>query len=291
MPIFEKNGHKLIGFKDDKGRYYSKEYSVVNNLKLYAVWEECVFKVSFPKNSGMFLIKLDGEYLTSSKILNVCYGDSLEFDVELSNAYNCSEIKVFAITNDGEKIEQVRNENKYLIENVKCDLEIVVENVSLNSYLLVVDGLEYGKFNYGSWIYVDGSELKIKDVTAGKEVVVKTLIDDEKFGGWVCENTVLSNCIIQDVVDSDGNINIFGNYSKKVSRIKFVANGGVLEKTEMIVVEGEEIKLPTPIKEGYKFVGWFTKLIEVNTIVDEELSEKFNGVTEFSIILYAGWSK
>ena len=155
----------------------------------------------------------------------------------------------------------------------------------------MVDGAEYGKFNYGSWIYVDGSELKIKDITAGKEVVVKTLINDEKFGGWVCENAVLSNCIIQDVVDVDGNINIYGNYSKKVSRIKFIANGGILEKTEMVVVEGEELNLPTPIKEGYKFVGWFKKLVEVNTIVDENLSEKFNEVNEFYTVLYAGWSK
>lgn len=291
LPEFEKTGYKLVGFKDAQGRYYSKEYSVVMDLELFAVWEECVFRVSFPKNNGMFLIKLNDEYLTSSKILNIYYGNSVPFEVELSNAYSNSEIKVFAITNNNEKFEIFGDGKNYNIENVKCDLEIVIENVLLNSYLLMVDGAEYGKFNYGSWIYVDGSELKIKDITAGKEVVVKTLINDEKFGGWVCENAVLSNCIIQDVVGVDCNINIYGNYSKKVSRIKFIANGGVLEKTEMVVVEGKELNLPTPIKEGYKFVGWFKKLVEVNTIVDENLSEKFNEVNEFYTVLYAGWSK
>ena len=170
-------------------------------------------------------------------------------------------------------------------------MEFVVENITLNCYSITVGGTNYGEFGYGSWIYVDGDEILIKNISTNEEVKVKTLISDDNFGGWFCNNHILVNCIVQDIADDGQSINIQGNYSKKVARIKLIPNGGNLEEAEIIVVEGQELTLPIPTKFGYKFVGWFVKLIEVNTIVDESLSVRFNQIDNVYMVLYAGWTK
>jgi len=290
LPKVEKAGYRLIGFKDIEGRYYSKEYIVTSNLELFAVWEEESYKINFPKNNGMYVICLGGEYLTSSKTINKSYNDAIEFEITLSSAYSNSQFVVYAITNNGE-VYPIQDGNKYCFEHISSDMQIVVDNVILNTYSVTIDGISYGDFGYGSWIHVDGDKIVLKDVITSQTVLVNTMISDANFGGWVCNNSIVVNCIVQDIADDNGNVAIQGNYSKKVARIQLVANGGMLDLVEVVIVEGDSFNLPTPTKFGYEFAGWYTKLVEVNTIVDEELSDKFEEITDFCMILYAGWRK
>lgn len=290
LPTLTKEGYKLIGFRDSEGRYYSKQYVVVCDLTLFAVWEEEVYVVSFPKSNGMFIVQLNNDVITSSKNIEKKYNESIKFKIQLSNPYSNSKIKVYAISK-GQNIDSVFNGEYYIFENISSNLEIIVDDVVLNSYSVSIDGVDYGDFCYGSWVYVDGDKITIKDINGGNTVSVGTLINDESFGGWICGDKVLTNCIVQDVVNEENEVVISGNYSKQVCRISFVANGGNLETFELIIVEGEKFDLPTPTRYGYKFAGWFVKLVEVNTVVDEELSVKYNGELSFSITLYAGWIK
>lgn len=82
---------------------------------------------------------------------------------------------------------------------------------------------------------------------------------------------------IDDVVIScpENDMNIYG------SAIRFNVNGG---KTQSAISGdlGDEIKLPTPVKPGYKFVGWYTD----NTL-ETKFTEKYFG--EEPILLHAKW--
>jgi len=290
FPTISNEGCRLVGFKDLEGRYYSEEFAITSDLVLYAVWEELSFKIEFPKTNGKFVINYNNEYLSSSKTVNKKYGQSIEFKVNLSNAYSNSNILVYAET-DGEIIYPVKIQSTYKFENINSDMRICVDNVELNFYSVIIDDVNYGNFYYGSWIYVDDNEIKIKDSESGNIVKVKSLINDSSFSGWKCNNQILGNCIVQDVANISSQIVINGIYNKKVARLHFITNGGVLDKLEMIIVDGEEFVLPTPTKQDYTFVGWYTKLVEVNMKIDEVLSEKFTEIKNCYMILYAGWEK
>ena len=288
IPNIIKPGYKLIGFKDSENRYYSKQYKVTSNLSLYAVWEEEVYSIKFPKNNGSFIIRIDQNIIHSEKTISKKYGENLSFSVELSNAYSNSNIEVYSETING-NIYPIIQDNTYTFLDISLDMNITINKIQLNSYSVYVDGKSYGKFNYGSWIFVDHNSLILKNNITGQETVINTLFEDENFGGWCIQNNILVNCLIQDIANGSNTIEIFGNYSKKVSHITFVSNGGHLEITEMIYIDGEELTLPTPTKNGYIFAGWFIKLVEVNTIVDEKQSIKFETLGDLTITLYAGW--
>ena len=55
--------------------------------------------------------------------------------------------------------------------------------------------------------------------------------------------------------------------------ITFDANGGQVDQNTLIVTKGETANLPTPIRNGYQFAGWYTEndeLVNGQTIFDEE---------------------
>lgn len=291
FPTPTKEGYSLIGWQDEKGQIYTEEDIVTSSLNLTALWEEVIYTISFPRNNGMYIININSEMLSSSKNIYRGHLDSVEFSVTLSKAYNNSDYTVYAITPNG-TITPTKDGNNYLFENITSDMRIVVDNITLNTYTVIIDGKEQGSFSYGSWIYVDHNMISIRDSISHLTIDVETLIEDDNFGGWIANGEIVSNCIIQDIANNNTTIIISGDYSKKVTRVHLVSNGGNLDVTDIILVEGEEIKLPEPTKNGYKFAGWYTKLVEVNTIVDESSSVKFTGNTDqYTITLYAGWTK
>jgi len=290
LPSFTKLGYKLVGFKDAQNRYYSNDYIVTSDLSLIAVWEEELYEIKIPKSNGNFIINLDNEFLTLGKVLYKKYNQSITFNVELSDAYNQSTIQVYAYSSNG-IINPEIIDNQFIFNNIYCNMEIIIDNVVLNTYSINIDGTNYGKFTYGSWIFVDHDIICIKDNVTNKEIQINTLINDENFAGWYLDNKILLNSTIQDIANKDNIVIITGKYSVKIAKITLIANGGILDTTEIIFIEGEEISLPIPTKDGYNFAGWYTKLVEINTIVDENLSTKFVNIDNLTMVLYAGWSK
>ncbi len=82
---------------------------------------------------------------------------------------------------------------------------------------------------------------------------------------------------IDDVVIScpENDMNIYG------SAIRFNVNGGKAQSAISGDL-GDEIKLPTPVKPGYKFIGWYTD----NTL-ETKYTEKYFG--EEPVLLHAKW--
>lgn len=288
---FNMPGHTLIGYVDEYNITYDSNSIVRKDLILTAIWEKKLYSITFPKSNGMYAIQLVRDTLSTNKIIYREYNQSIEFYITLSKAYNQSDYIIYGV-NDSGKIEPSEIDgNKYVFDNIQSDLEIHIENVKLNSYHISIDGTYYGEVGYGSWIYVEDNNISVRNVSTNMVFDASTLIEDDNFGGWKCNGQLVTTCIVQDIAGDSNIIEIYGDYSKKVSIISLHANGGEVDTTELIVIEGEEFSLPTPTKMGYTFVGWFVKLVEVNTIVNLNESIRFENITEFRMELYAGWTK
>ena len=121
----------------------------------------------------------------------------------------------------------------------------------------------------------DGKELKVEEVVKGAAATAPT-VDDPSFKGWDKE---YSN------VQSD--LTVTALY-KESYEIKYVLNAGQFENESDRIgeyVEGQEVKLPTPIKEGYDFLGWTTSRDSTDYIT-KITSDQTGDVT-----VYANWKK
>ena len=174
--------------------------------------------------------------------------------------------------------------------NINSHSSIQIDGVRLNSYEIFVDNKSYGLFNYGSMISIVGENIVVSDYASGNVKVIEKIFDDDKFGGWFISDHYMMNSFVQDV-EVNGRVEINGSYSKKWCEVSLDSNGGDVEPRVLIIVEGEEGFLPLPKKDGYKFVGWFVKLVEVNKEVDVIKSIAFYEITNTSMVLYAGWAK
>ena len=288
---FSRLGYTLIGFRDSNNNIYHEGDIVTSNLILDVIWEKNLYSITLPRNNGMFALLLESETLSANRTIYKEYNDSIEFSVILSKAYNHSNYIVYGL-NGGEKIlPTAKDSNVFIFDNIQCNMEIVISNISLNYYNVVIDGENYGKVSYGSWIYIEDTTICVRDISTNMIIEASSLINNNEFHGWMCNNENLTTCMIQDVADENGNVEIYGIYTKKIAKVTLVANGGELTITELIIVEGEENTLPTPTRQGYIFAGWYTKLVEINTEVDIVSSTQFTEITSITTTLYAGWHK
>ena len=288
LPAIHKEGFQLVKFEDSLGNTIYNSHIIKEDIEIFAKWEELKYSVSFEDSKGAYVIKCGSEYFSGSKDIQVKHSNNLIFSVSLSKAYNNSNFIVYAKSDNGDIYPQLIN-NEYLFKNITSNLEIIIDNIEINSYSITIDSKNYGHIPYGSWLWVDNNVIYIKDSTGKCILGVMPLIEDSSFGGWELEcGNVLVHNYIQDLATNE-EVKILGKYSKDIARITLNTNGGVLAKTEIIYDPSSNTELPTPTKEGFEFVGWFTKLVEVNLVVDEDLSQRFTEITQFNITLYAGW--
>lgn len=291
MPTLTKEGYTLVGFKDSNDKLYTKDHKVVSNLNLYPVWKLNTYNVSLPVTNGMYVIVYNGEFLTNGKTLVLEHGDKLSFEIKLSRAYSNSNINVYAETLNGRIVPDKTN-SVYTFNNITSNHNIIIDNVVLNSYVVNIDGKNCGAFGYGSWIEVSNNNIIITNTLTNTNATFTPLINDNGFGGWILNNyEILTNAFIQEI-ETNGTIYIDGNYSKQLTRVQLVLNGGICEINELILTEDQQPVLPTPTKSGYVFAGWFTTLVEINTVVNKEQSEQFDYEQHKNnkyIIVFAGW--
>ena len=289
LPNLQKTGYVLSHLIDDNGNCYYGDESISKDCTLYPVWDNAKFNLTFPVTDGTFAIMMDGKYISSNTVISANCDSVIDFQVKLSKAYCNSEIFVNLVAN-GEKIELSKLNDTYSVANLLCDAMIEIGGIKLNSYEIIVDGKTYGYVNYGSMLSIVGENIVVSDYTNGSVKVIEKVFDDDNFAGWFIDDHYVMNSFVQDIAN-DGMISIWGKYSKKWSLISLDTNGGDVEPKVLILVEGEEANLPTPSKDGYVFAGWFTKITEVNKLVDTTKSQKFVGITDEKMTLYAGWTK
>lgn len=290
MPTITKDGYFLESLSDEMGNKYYGGEVVTNHCKLYPNWNIQNYILSFPVTDGSFAIKMGDKYISSNSNIEVDCNSIVTFEVVLSKAYSKSNIVVSLVNKLRSAIILDDSNNVYKVSNIVDNYAIQIEGIELNSYEVVVDNKSYGAFNYGSMVSIVGENIVISDYTSGMVKVIEKVFDDNDFGGWFLNDHYLMTSFVQDI-ECDGIVSISGCYSKKWCEITLETNGGDVEPTTLIIVEGEENLLPIPRRSGYKFVGWFVKLVEVNKEIDLAKSIAFTEITNNSMVIYAGWCK
>lgn len=77
--------------------------------------------------------------------------------------------------------------------------------------------------------------------------------EDATFDGWFLEDKVIKDTLIE--VNSD--LSFKAKWVQKVYHINLDLNGGTSDIEKVEIVNDGEIKLPTPVKVGHKFLGWY----------------------------------
>jgi len=106
-----------------------------------------------------------------------------------------------------------------------------------------------------------------------------------KFIGWYTDSEFTTEIKKINVTDT-GDIILYAKWEKEIYIITYNLDGGINnEKNPVSYTYGDEIVLLDPVRDGYKFVGWYTDSDFVNSI-DVINKDDVNDIT-----LYANWEQ
>lgn len=110
--------------------------------------------------------------------------------------------------------------------------------------------------------------------------------DHHIFSGWIERGNESATPIFLITKGSFGNKEYDAVFEPKEYKLNYILNGGYLPNSVANSFKyGEEYILPTPSKNGYKFLGWY---------LDENFEEKINKINpdnHGNKTLYASWQK
>ena len=118
-----------------------------------------------------------------------------------------------------------------------------------------------------------------------------TIPAGKKFVGWYLDSTFEGDKLEELPLGTVGNVTLYAriedeNWVEPVyHKLTFVLNGGELENAPTKYEEGKELVLPTPARDGYKFLGW-TLSETGNNYVTMILT-----TDEEDLTLYAQWKE
>ena len=133
--------------------------------------------------------------------------------------------------------------------------------------------------------YSNGYEVNKKEKKADGIELITPVRDGYDFDGWYTDPTggekVTPGTKVGQITGP-----IYARWKAKEYTITFDANGGEVSTTSEKGKYNDIISLPTPTREGYLFIGWFTEKengIKINT--------PYRISTAFDTTFYAHWSK
>lgn len=106
------------------------------------------------------------------------------------------------------------------------------------------------------------------------------------FMGWHTAINGGKKVSSDSIYNTEGNITLYAQWEINSYTVKLDANGGICEPDEIEIKYGDSYgKLPTPIRSGYNFEGWYTAESGGKKIT----SDSVYNISDDSI-LYASWS-
>ena len=106
-----------------------------------------------------------------------------------------------------------------------------------------------------------------------------------KFLGW-SKVSGSTEYVTEIAATETGNITLYANWEAITYTITYVLNGGTNPSNAPTQYEkGKGVTLPTPIRSGYKFLGWSKELDSTTYII------KISTADDGNITLYANWKK
>ena len=284
LPTPIKEGYAFTGLTDSLNNDYETTFRwmSLDDCNLTANWEIKEFEVVYNGRDGnQYYLTRTGLTATPTKI---AYGVLLDNDI-IQTLY-----------------EDFRNEGEYL-ESVK------INNISVSNGTSIWDlGQDNGRFildlNFAQKhynlrfdsTYDEYTFANIDNLQFGDQVILPTLPLEIKtgylFDGWYVTNTAFSgsryvNFDIMPDCDPDNNsayINMWlePNFEAKTYTVYLNANGGTCPSSKVVTYDRYP-SFPTPVREGYKFLGWEYQ--------DERVDNKIWKIDQDGITVKAAWEK
>ncbi len=261
-----RNGSDLWMFDSDR---------VNKNVTLYAVWTQ---------ESGI-IVSVDGASIDGTDIFMLTE-PSLD-SVSLSSKVVCSEGSTWKLYYD--KLGQVEIPTKIaagqsgVLEDGNNTFYIVVtsdDGTQVNTYRLII----HRSYSVSVSYYDGGDLIKTDSVYTGNEYTADYVpqIKGYTFNGWkTADGTAFRSATVM------GAFSLFADKTANEYRAELDVNGGEpISQTEYTVTFGSHYSFPVPVREGYRFIGWYdggTKL------TDEEGQSVYAWSYALNMTLLAKW--
>lgn len=205
----------------------------------------------------------------TNKVSSMEIGDTFEVGFSVEN-FDGEVI----ISSSDSSIISVSSKTLSAVKEGTVTITITAGNVSASFEVTVNPAIVEVKYTV-KFVDADGTVLAEALVNEGEEATAPE-ITDELFKGW---DKDFSN-ITSDLV-------VTAQY-KKISKLLYLLYGGQFEEGEGTTnqyIEGEELELDIPYKEGYDFVGWAKEANSSDTFTTLPTS------CEGEVVLFAIWAK
>ena len=245
-----REGYKFIGYYDNKelsGEKVTKIVNLESNLLLYASWEAIGFKITYELNGGSEdennpLVK---DY--NSDLGEVALTEPLKEGYTFNGYYNNKELT-------GEKVTKVVNLDNDLLLYASWKATEYQINYELNGGTTKVD------------------LPKVRTVEDEKYVLPNAEKDGYTFEGWYSNPEFTGEAV--EYLDAS-NLYIETLYAKFTNcqfTISYDLDGGKWEAEEgkEEFETDEEVVLLSPVKDGYKFVGWMDETEDFVTEIENK---------------------
>ena len=257
IPSVFANGEEIE--KDNEG-YYS-----------IVVTDDTIIEVaSFELNTYNIILPTNIAYEIKASANEVSWGDNIEFEVVLNDAYNQSAIIVKA---NGQTLEKNATSGKYEILDIKSDINIEIEGVKLNKYSINFSESDSYSISYekvfDTTSIAHGSTFRFEvELTGGytqsqskiKVYVNDKLIERNEYNEYVIEN-----------IQSNIEVRVEGVELNKYTVTWVNHDGTVLEIDENVYhgsnpeYDGEIPTKESTAQYSYAFSGWDVEISGVES--------------------------
>lgn len=245
--VFRK-GYTFQGWFDEEGKHIDEYYSVYGNYTFVAKWISNIYTVTYDVNGGNELLE------TIQKI---------RFDEEYQLAQP---------TRQGYEFKGWYYNDQLIVDGVWN----TIANMTLVAKWEESDNVEYRVYHYFEKIEDENYVLRYTERFYGvsNSFVTPEVKNVEGF---------TSPIVINSQISPDGSTVIEYFYKRNEYTITLISNVG--RPLEPLIFKYEEpIVLPTPMKEGYIFLGWYEDESQTNPHKAKEM-----GLKDYTI--YAKWVK
>ena len=265
--------------------------TVINNAKINS-------NVGIPLKVSSSEVQLGQVDITSSGISMILMNENCNLDLygessitsTIGNALLCKNVAVLktsAATEEGIFTELKVNDNVLVCGDITNK-----SLINYNGHIIDISEKEYAKYSNGTYTLrynANGGIMGETSKTVYYGEAYGTLPTPTKdcysFDGWFTAQNGGTKINSDDIFTGDSDVTIYAHWTKKTFTATFNANGGYTPTTQKSVTYSENYgTLPTPSRNYYEFLGWYTQAVDGNKITSNDV---FMGNTD--ITLYAHW--
>ena len=281
---FQKEGSSLIGFQFDKDEtiypvktiqswrlsklysYLRELYGANTEVRINAVWEQKTYSIVFDET--------DGEGYMEAVVFKC--GETAKLP---KCTYEKDGYQFIGWAEESDKNVVVYEDEAEILHNTEDGIALYAV-WSPVTYRIVYNA----NGGYGS--------MKGETVTYGESIKLAASAyrrPGYTFHGWSTDKTggkvYKDQATAKNLLPYEGTVTLYARWTENDVTITFNPNGGTVGRTSKVVGYGDTCgTLPTPVRDGYEFKGWFTSKsgkiqYTSSTVVD----------LEGSLTLYARW--